>query len=514
MRLGLRGQLVGIASALLVAAVALVGFATAGLMARALEAEAQRNAERVARIAARAFATSIERAGSLDDEALQADLDRLCRVFAQEFEASRLAVVAAPESEAMWLLASYPPGSREAVEGVEILVTRAARESLTRVHDTPDTVRQIEVYAPVDVRGRVVAVVKLELPLAAIGRSVAESQKLILLYLLLDAIVLAVAGTFFLTRLIVRPIRAISEATERVAAGDLDPGLGGVRSKNEIGALAQNFEVMVERLRAARDAADLRVAELEASRAALERARDDLVFSAKMASVGELAAGVAHEIGNPLAAMMGLVELLADREGLSDAEVDDLVARVDREIARIHAIIDGLLGYARVADVAPEVIDIADPVASAVALVAHHPRCRDVRVVIDDGGDGRVYAAVNPVVQVVLNLLLNAADAMDGSGEVRIDWTRARSESGDGVLLRVADGGPGIASTIADQIFEPFVTTKGSSGGTGLGLSVSARIVTRYGGKIWVGSAESGGAVFHVWLPSPPADPISGGGDA
>src|SRR5690606_4212764 len=142
--------------------------------------------------------------------------------------------------------------------------------------------------------------------------------------------------------------------------------LGGVRSNNEIGALAQNFEVMVERLRAARDAADLRVAELEASRAALERARDDLVFSAKMASVGELAAGVAHEIGNPLAAMMGLVELLADREGLSDAEVDDLVARVDREIARIHAIIDGLLGYARVADVAPEVIDIADPVASAV----------------------------------------------------------------------------------------------------------------------------------------------------
>lgn len=510
MRLGLRWQILLSLIVLMVATVVLISLAMLGLTQRNMEAQAELGAERVARIAATTVSSAIDPATALDSERNLANIERLCALFSRQFDATRMAVVAPPDGGGLRLLASYPRGSIDAVADVEFLVARATGEVLSQVQTRADGVRQVDVFAPIEREGQVVAVLRLEVPLGDVQRLVSASQQLILLYIGLDALFIVVFGYFVLTRLIVRPLFAISAATERVAAGDLQTTVE-VRSTNEIGALADNFDRMVARLRDGRDDLERRVDELDRSRKELERTQAELVFSEKMASVGGLAAGIAHEVGNPLAAVVGLLELLRDRDGLDDEDIDDLLGRVDREIGRINTIIADLLDYARVSDAAPEPVDVAVPVASAVSLVGHHPRGRRVDVQVDGGPAALVMANENRLVQVFLNLLLNAADACsgvggaggDGPGVVRVSWAAETVDGEAGVRVDVRDSGPGIPADVLPQIFEPFFTTKPTGEGTGLGLAMSQRIVGAYRGRI---SAESydDGAVFHVWLPAVP----------
>lgn len=313
-----------------------------------------------------------------------------------------------------------------------------------------------------------------------------------------------------LTALIVRPVESITRAVTRLAEGRLGSDVP-VRGAAEVAELALGFNRMATQLRADRDALESRLRELEATTRQLESAQAQVIHGERLASVGRLAAGVAHELGNPLSAVLGLLELV--REGdLDDAESAEFLARVQRETERMHRIIRDLLDFSRrdsavddgvvaAADQSASAVDVASIVDETMRLLA--PQKDMNRITIERAfEDGLPAAAVDgeTVRQIVLNLLLNAVDALHGEGRVRVGL--ARTPEGE-LLLEVSDSGPGIDPAVREHLFEPFVTTKPAGSGTGLGLAVVHGLVERAGGRIVADDAapeHGGGARFRVWF--------------
>jgi signal transduction histidine kinase len=276
---------------------------------------------------------------------------------------------------------------------------------------------------------------------------------------------------------VVRPVLALEGAARRVAGGDLDARVP-LRGPGELGLLADAFDRMTGSLRTG---------------------RESLIRSEKLAGIGRLAAGVAHEVGNPLAAILGYVETLLSEtpeRPIAPELRHDVLGRIRGETERIHKIISELLEYARPADERIEPVDVGRVVAGAVSLVRAQARARKVAVEVRLPGDlPQVEAIPGRLTQVVLNLLLNAADATGGEGQIVVD---ARVEGGR-VILGVEDDGPGVPPELRARLFEPFFTTKDVGLGTGLGLSVSLAIVERWGGTIRFVAPEKG-ARFEVYL--------------
>ena len=329
--------------------------------------------------------------------------------------------------------------------------------------------------------------------------------RLVALYTGIVALALLVFAYFSMTRLVVEPIDRLSNAARRVAEGALrlDVPRQGARELVELGSsLAQ----MTERLRADEEALRAKIAEIERYAADLSRAQERLVRSERLASVGRLAAGLAHEIGNPLAALLGFEELML-QGGLDEAEQRDFLLRMKRETERIHRILRDLLDFARpaapsTAPPAPEPAgSVGDALADVVALVKPQKALRDVALSTEVAADlPRVALSHQRIVQVLLNLVLNAADAAPRpGGRVAV---RAARLGADRVRVEVEDNGPGIAAEVRDKLFEPFVTTKGVGEGTGLGLAVCRGLVEAAGGSISVETAAAGGARFVVDLPA------------
>ena len=241
-----------------------------------------------------------------------------------------------------------------------------------------------------------------------------------------------------------------------------------------------------------------RVSELQRINADLRNARAELVFAEKMATVGRLAAGVAHELGNPLASVIGFAELLEhDTDG---SLAPDLLPRIRSELDRIHRIVGELLAYSRRGEVRAEElepVDVATMLRTVSGLVAVQPRFSRVTIDLQLPDDlPAVLAVPDKFQQILLNLLVNAAEAVGGHGRILIF-----AETGnDCVEMSVRDFGTGIAPENEDSLFEPFFTTKDVGEGTGLGLSVSLQLAEAMGGSIEVQKTEGPGACFVVRL--------------
>jgi signal transduction histidine kinase len=318
------------------------------------------------------------------------------------------------------------------------------------------------------------------------------------LYLALSfAVVLVLSGLLIAWR-IVRPLQRLIDAAESATTpeGDLLPE---AQSADEVGRLTRALNRMVRRLGERQRALEAHLAELEAKRRALEAAHEALLRSERLASVGRLAAGVAHEVGNPIASIQGFAELLRG-ETLPPAERAEYLGRIESEADRIHRLLRDLMDYARPSPPALGPVDPRRPVEAALNLLSPQPRFRNVRV------ERRFAADLSPVLgeesrllQIMLNLLLNAADAMDGSGSV---WVSIGPGEEGRVEIAVADEGPGVAPQDRERIFEPFYTTKPSGQGTGLGLAIVKGIVESLGGEISTEARDPRGAVFTVRLRS------------
>lgn len=368
------------------------------------------------------------------------------------------------------------------------------REALREV-GAESTVLTVTVPSQV---GPVVAVLRIDDQAAR----AAPLVRLVGLYTALVALALLVIAYFALTRLIVRPLDALARAAERVAGGTRRLVVPKT-SVRELAELGSSLGIMTERLLQEEDKLRTKIDEVERATNRLKEAQDRLVRSERLASVGRLAAGLAHEIGNPISALMGLEDLVL-AGGLSPEEEHDFLTRMRKETERIHRILRDLLQFARPAaqplageeELEPGDVDTA--ARDTAALVAPQRTLQQVSLKLDVAvGLPAVTLGHEQLMQVILNLVMNAADAVGAGGHVRV----AANRDGKVVRLLVEDDGPGVDPRVQAQLFEPFVTTKDVGKGTGLGLAVCRGLVEAAGGSITLDTDYTRGARFVVDLP-------------
>ena len=336
----------------------------------------------------------------------------------------------------------------------------------------------------------------------SISDVVAQTRGNLAVFVVLVALFVLAFGVAFLTYVVIRPIRAIGIATERAAQGDLASPIT-VIPRNEYGRVAESFNLMLSRLDRNRAQLEEKVRELERTNRELEATRDSLVRSEKLASVGQLAAGIAHEIGNPLAAVSGYNELLADGD-LDEEQRDDVLARSATQLERIRGVIRNLLDFSRDDGAGePQPTDLSRSMSESLSLIRALPRSRGVDIVVENMAGPPVLAIPSQVTQVLVNLCMNALDALGGVEPAAARLGIARVDHPDRVELVIEDSGPGIPPELRGRIFDPFFTTKEPGQGTGLGLAICARIMESFGGDVHVESADGGGArfvlVFRRW---------------
>jgi len=332
---------------------------------------------------------------------------------------------------------------------------------------------------------------------------------LLAMYMGLLGVALLFAIHLAITWLIVRPLDALGRAARRVAFGARELELPQLPA-TELVSLGQSLHTMTEKLLSDERELRHRVDEVHLANQRLEQAQERLIRSERLASVGRLAAGLAHEVGNPITAMIGLEELLLEG-GLSAEEQQDFLRRIHRETERINRILRDLLDFARPTssnkgDESEEPGDVATSISETLSLV--HPQKSFKSLTIETHLDDNlplVGLSRPKLVQVLLNLLLNAADALSAQRSANTIVITATSNHG-GVLIAVADNGPGVALTVRSQLFEPFVTTKEVGMGTGLGLAVCRGLVESVGGSIKLETQTQPGARFIVELPRSSSD--------
>jgi two-component system, NtrC family, sensor kinase len=361
----------------------------------------------------------------------------------------------------------------------------------------PPQGRQLLSYMPILHGGDVTGGARLTLSLGEEYARLARSRTLFLGYFILDFILLLGLGAFILRRIIVSPLERLLKATERVIAGDYSHPVY-IPASLEISSLAESFNLMQDSLRERRDQVEAHLRSLEAANRALKEARLETIRSEKMASVGLLAAGMAHEIGAPLAAIIGYSGILSE-ELAGDPEKSDCLRRITEDAGRIDRLVRDLLNYAK--PVKPEIerIDVKEFFDDLYAMLERQGIFKRLEASLVLGDDlPTLYLDRHQLMQVLMNLVMNARDAMPDGGKLRIS---ASAVENDFLVIEVEDSGEGIPAENLDRIFDPFFTTKEPGKGTGLGLAISARLVESFGGKIMVESEPGAGTKFRVRLP-------------
>jgi two-component system NtrC family sensor kinase len=390
-------------------------------------------------------------------------------------------------------------------------------------------------YAPIRAGDRVIGAARLSLSLAGEHERLRRSRRIFFAYFVLDFLLLLGLGSYLLSRIVVVPIKKLLTATERVTAGDYSHAVH-VPGSAEIAELAESFSHMQEALRSKREEVESSMRSLERANLDLQAAREESTRSEKMASVGLLAAGMAHEIGTPLAAIIGYAGIMHD-ELKDDPVKADYLRRIESEAGRMDRIIRGLLDYARPSAAHFDDVEIAPLIRDTLDLLADRYAFQGIRTAVAiDEGLPPLHVDQHQLQQVLINLFLNARDAMPQGGILDIaacrsqfsasrtggqtdspavimgrrrdDFNRVFSaplkkewESVPCVRLDIRDSGQGIPPGIMASIFDPFFTTKEPGKGTGLGLAISARIIDTFGGRVTVKSASGKGTTFTLWLP-------------
>jgi two-component system NtrC family sensor kinase len=356
---------------------------------------------------------------------------------------------------------------------------------------------------------KVLGVVDIIVSLDVLKADLASYRNRIILLTVLLIILLGASLTFFTLHLVNRPVNELLRHTTRLAQGQLDCELNPT-SSDELGELMRAFQLMTNNLREARN--DLeewgRTLEekVEERSEALQRMQMQLVHTEKLASLGELVAGIAHEINNPLSGILIFSSLVAKDHRLDPALKGD-IETISSEAQRCAGIVKGLLEFAR--DYQPEMIacDINQVLIDSLRLVECQSVFQNVTIIRQlNRSLPEIMADQNQLKQVFINIFINAGQAMHElkQGELQIVTTPSGDTSGD-VVIRISDSGGGVPEEQLGKLFDPFFTTKGT-GGTGLGLSVSYGIIQAHGGTITVESTLEVGTTFIISLPRCPED--------
>jgi two-component system NtrC family sensor kinase len=302
----------------------------------------------------------------------------------------------------------------------------------------------------------------------------------------LGGLVLSVGMCLLLSRALTGPTRALLVAAQRLAAGDLRQRVAPDESIAEIASLGHAFNSMAESIE-------------ERDEQLRQRAQEEIMKSERLAMIGRLAAGVAHEINNPLGGILLFSRLLLKKSSAEGVDRENL-ERIAREAERCQKIVQGLLEFARQREPKAERLDLNELIEKTLALVEGQALFHNIEI------ERRLARGLPPVrvdgsqmQQVFMNVIMNAAEAMDGRGKLTV--TSEHDAASRRVEVSFADTGCGITEENLGRLFEPFFTTKEVGRGTGLGLSISHGIVERHGGSLRVASRAGQGATFTVSLP-------------
>jgi two-component system NtrC family sensor kinase len=310
---------------------------------------------------------------------------------------------------------------------------------------------------------------------------------LILISIILAGMALAVGLGYVLANKIMNPVHRLIKASQEVSEGSLNPEIGPISKDEEMRVLQNTFKDMVESMGRRRAEAENR-----------------LIQSEKQASVGRLAAGVAHEINNPLTGVLTYTHMLLRRKDIEDDIRSDLQT-IAESTERVRTIVKGLLDFSRQTKLDKESTEINRLVGSAISLMENQALVKGVSITFNPGENLPLLTLDRSQFQsVLLNIIINALDATEPGGSIKIYTATgvSASDSGHrGVEITIADTGSGIPPDHLDKLFDPFFSTKEVGKGTGLGLSVSYGIIQRHGGTIRVQSELGKGSTFFIWIP-------------
>jgi two-component system NtrC family sensor kinase len=362
---------------------------------------------------------------------------------------------------------------------------------------------------------RILGVLDVQMSLEKVDRSRASLTWRMMLSAGVVVVVLVVLSTLFMLRMVYRPVQRLIQGTEALGAGDLTHRIP-VRSGDELGELARSFNKMAGELADARgqlealnETLEQRVEEKSQQ---LQKVQAEIVHVEKMASLGKLAAIVAHEINNPLAGIRTYAHLLVKRDERAaagearrsgeDQERPQILRSVESEAARCGEIVKQLLQFARPSRPMVEPCDVNELVTGSLRLVQHQLDVQGLQKQLDQAADvPSIVCDVQQVRQAVIAVLINACEAMGREGTLTVITRRAE---GGGVRIEIRDTGVGMDEETRKHVFEPFFTTKEK--GTGIGLAVVYSIVRAHGGKVELESKPGAGTTVRFHLPAKPPE--------
>jgi signal transduction histidine kinase len=382
---------------------------------------------------------------------------------------------------------------------IEVMKTRRQTVNVEGINLPPFSFyKGFKIVSPLKKGGIRKGVILIYQPLTALEESLVLGRRLIAISIILDLIVIAFFGFYILSRRVVRPVHKLIKTTEEIAKGKFpsEKDLGGVKEVNQ---LHEALKKMYDEIEASKLKLKENIEAIEESNRALLRAQRELVASEKLASLGKLAAGVAHEIGNPLSAISGYVEVLKKGYIFDHEKKTEFLTNIQREVERIDRIIRTLLDYSRPKDLEIKKVEVNDLIGRVVDIIKSQGILKNIELKSElFNGLMSIEADPHQLSQVIINLILNAKDAVSEDGVITVSTSRTLN---GGVEIAIRDNGTGIPKEVMDRIFDPFFTTKEPGKGTGLGLSVSQRIVQTFNGNMSVESELGRGTIFKIVFP-------------
>ncbi len=335
-------------------------------------------------------------------------------------------------------------------------------------------------------------------PLLGFNKGIERNQKFLALWIILFMLLIATFGYYLLSKTVVNPVHKLISLTKDISRG-VTPLSQETGKISEINKLREALFSMSDEIDASKKKLEINIDNLESANKQLVETQKELIASEKMASLGKLSAGVAHEIGNPLSAISGYMEILAKSHDIDQEQKNKYLEKISTEVDRINRIISTLLDYAKPREIMESRANLNDIINKAVDLLSNQGIFKRINL------EKSLSQYPLPIrvdefqlLQVFINLLINAKDAVQDNGNISIS-----SYLNDNNLAEVSfkDNGSGIESANLDKIFDPFFTTKEPGSGTGLGLSISHRIIKQFDGNITVSSNMGEGTEFILTFP-------------
>lgn len=377
----------------------------------------------------------------------------------------------------------------------DLTVRQAAARTTMVTHKLPDGRRLLDLIEPAfGPTGQQVVSVRYLISYDSIDARMQDARR----YFVMIAIA-ALLGCLVMVSLIARritqPIASLTDGARSLARGELETRIVA-ESRDELGTLAQAFNDMAESLAVHRAELTRKNEALSTANEHMQSMQDQLLRSERLAAIGQLAAGVSHEIDNPVGIILGNAELLMQDLQEDDPLRDDVAAIIE-ECRRCKRITGGLLGFARSPEGLLDRVDLSELVKETAASLRPQKLFKDLDLKINVVDKGLwVTGDADQLRQILINLMLNAAQALQGKGQLDISLV----EQSERALVYVDDSGPGIPEEDWEKVFQPFFSTKAQGEGTGLGLPLCRKLVESQGGEIFASKAPLGGARLSVSL--------------